>query len=124
MIGVYRTPAGKPYLFPSVQTAKEHILRDEEWGFEYPPVQIGSDLLRREGVRGIFGERWEERVVVTRTNGASGAVHWAGVFLREHYAPWKERPDEEKKVYIARETWSTLYPLPGLTLVQFTNRHS
>ncbi|RPA72601.1 PLP-dependent transferase [Ascobolus immersus RN42] len=105
MVGVYRTPEGKPYLFPSVQAAKQRIFADNSWNFEYPSLQIGSKSFRQEGIRGIFGEGWDDRVIATQTNGASGAVHWAGVFLKEHYGPWKDRPDTEKKIYIPEQTW-------------------
>lgn len=95
------------------------MFNDGNWNFEYPATQTGGDVLKREGVNGVFGEDWEGDVVAVRTNGASGAVHMAGVFLKRHYSPWKGKDDGEKKVWISNETWST--PPPPSFCIRNTN---
>lgn len=110
-IGAYRDDNGKPWILPSVKLAEHLVQNAADYNHEYLPIG-GLPQFTAAAARVILGQDSpaiaSKRVVSTQTLSGTGALHVAGVFLRDNFksnnaaeAGASERP----LVYCSDPTW-------------------
>ncbi|BFZ56634.1 Aspartate aminotransferase, cytoplasmic [Savitreella phatthalungensis] len=98
--GAYRDEDGRPWVLPSVQSAKLQLINDPTDEHEYPPIE-GRPAFRALAAKLIFGADsraiTEARIASNQTISGTGANHLAGLFLR--------RMKPEAQLYVSSPTW-------------------
>ncbi len=93
-IGIYSTPEGKPYVFPSIQKAFREV--DEE-NFNYQPINGNREFLN-SSCDFLLGAAWHEKVALQATCGGTQACRLFGDLAFEAKG--------KIPIYIGTPTWS------------------
>lgn len=103
-IGAYRDNAGKPWILPAVKAAEKKLVASEGYNHEYLLI-TGYEPFLKEAAKVILGEDSvaikEDRVVSQQSLSGTGALHLAGVFLKQFYTGAKN-----PAIYLSKPTWA------------------
>jgi len=101
-IGAYRDNSGKPWILPAVKLAEAQLVKSPTYNHEYLSIS-GFEPFLNTASKVILGENSkalkENRVVSQQSLSGTGALHVAGVFLKEFYTG-------EKTIYLSKPTWA------------------
>ncbi|ABN68070.2 aspartate aminotransferase [Scheffersomyces stipitis CBS 6054] len=101
-IGAYRDNNGKPWILPAVKLAEAKLVSSPDYNHEYLSIS-GFEPFLKQASKVILGENSaalaENRVVSQQSLSGTGALHVAGVLLKEFYTG-------EKTVYLSKPTWA------------------
>lgn len=101
-IGAYRDNNGKPWILPAVRGAEKKLVESPNYNHEYLGIS-GYEPFLTEAAKVILGPDCraiaESAVVSQQSLSGTGALHLAGVFLRDFYAG-------NKTVYLSKPTWA------------------
>lgn len=101
-IGAYRDDKGKPWVLPSIRAAEKLLQNDPNYNHEYLGI-AGLPEFTSAAARIIFGDDSpalkESRVLSVQSLSGTGALHIAGVFLKQFYSA-------SNTVYLSNPTWA------------------
>lgn len=101
-IGAYRDDKGKPWVLPSIKAAEKLLQNDPNYNHEYLGI-AGLPEFTSAAAKIIFGDDSpalkESRVLSVQSLSGTGALHIAGVFLKQFYSP-------SNTVYLSNPTWA------------------
>ncbi|KAK6463464.1 aspartate aminotransferase [Scheffersomyces coipomensis] len=102
-IGAYRDNNGKPWILPAVKQAEIKLITSDDYNHEYLSIS-GFEPFLKEAAKIILGTESkaikENRVVSQQSLSGTGALHVAGVFLKEFYY------GGSKSIYLSSPTWA------------------
>lgn len=105
-IGAYRDNNGKPWILPAVRKAEVKLINSEAYNHEYLSIS-GYQPFLTESAKVILGSNSaairESRVVSQQSLSGTGALHLAGLFLKE-FLTTESR--EKPVVYLSNPTWA------------------
>ncbi|ODV96608.1 hypothetical protein PACTADRAFT_48439 [Pachysolen tannophilus NRRL Y-2460] len=112
-IGAYRDSNGKPWILPSVKKAEELLVKDPSYNHEYLPIS-GLAEFTQAAAKVILGNDSiaikEKRVLSIQSLSGTGALHFAGIFLKKFYKNTKET-DGIPTVYVSSPTWGNHFQI-------------
>ncbi|KAK6203019.1 aspartate aminotransferase [Scheffersomyces amazonensis] len=101
-IGAYRDNSGKPWILPAVKQAEAKLIGSADYNHEYLSIS-GFEPFLKQAAKVILGDNSkalsENRVVSQQSLSGTGALHVAGVFLKEFY-------NGQKTIYLSKPTWA------------------
>ena len=95
-VGAYRDDAGKPWVLPSVQEAK-NILIKSNLDHEYAPIE-GIESFRTAAAKLAYGDHAGPHVACLQSLSGTGSVRLGMAFLQRFYP-------QSRKVLIPKPTW-------------------
>ncbi|ORX77513.1 aspartate aminotransferase [Basidiobolus meristosporus CBS 931.73] len=118
-VGAYRDDAGKPWVLPVVQKAKQVLLSDPNLNHEYLTIR-GLPSFTEAAAKLILGPNSpaiaENRTVSAQSISGTGAVYLGALFLSRFY-------NKSKTVLISNPTWANhkaIFEMVGLDVQQYS----
>ncbi|KAG0683760.1 Aspartate aminotransferase, cytoplasmic [Pichia californica] len=113
-IGAYRDDNGKPWILPSVKLAENLILNSKDYNHEYLPIN-GLPEFTSSAAKVILGNDskaiTEDRLISTQTLSGTGALHVAGLFIREYFKSNDQSDNTLPLIYMSNPTWANHFQL-------------
>ncbi|EGW33964.1 uncharacterized protein SPAPADRAFT_59375 [Spathaspora passalidarum NRRL Y-27907] len=101
-IGAYRDNNGKPWILPAVKQAEQKLITSHDYNHEYLSIS-GFEPFFNAAAKVILGGDSlaiaEKRVVSQQSLSGTGALHLAGVFIKQFY-------NGNHTIYLSQPTWA------------------
>ena len=114
-IGAYRDDNGKPWILPSVRLAENMLQNSSDYNHEYLPIS-GFPSFTSAAARVILGDDSkaisENKLVSIQSLSGTGALHVAGLFLKNQYKSENESADASlPTIYLSNPTWANHFQI-------------
>lgn len=108
-IGAYRDDSGKPWILPVVKKVESLLINEPNYNHEYLAIS-GLNTFTSGAAKVLLGDDSpvisENRISSTQTLSGTGALHVAGLFIKNFYKSSSPSSTEEKPtIYLSKPTW-------------------